>query len=128
MNLVLPFFPEQGIQVDYTTGFHVSEDVLPAEAMEWTRLGGEWPSRDLINKVMTKGALLVPKANLSGHFKDDNSTRWRIDFDLNMIITDKEYSPNVDATRVLIILKDIKNAILPGRIVKTYFLKVAIAW
>ena len=76
---------------------------------------------------MTKGALLVPKTNLSGQFKEDVRTRWRMDFDLNMIITDKEYSAIVDANRVLIILKDIKNAILPGRMVKTYFLKVAIA-
>ena len=127
MDLVLPFFPKTGIQVDYTTGFHVSGDALPAEATEWTRRDGEWPSRDLINKVLAKGALLVPKTNLSGQFKEYVRTRWRMDFDLNMIITDKEYSPNVDANRVLIILKDIKNAILPGRMVKTYFLKVAIA-
>ena len=130
IDIALCFFPETGIQVDYTAGFHVSEDAIPEEAKKWTRREGEWPSRGLINKVLTKGAHLVQKTfTEEKKKKNDKARRWRINFDLNVIITDKEYSPNVDANRVLIILKDIKNAILPGLtpLVKSYFLKVAIA-
>ena len=130
MDLALCFFPETGIQVDYTAGFHVSEDAVPEEAKKWTMRSGEWPSGELINKVMAKGAHLVPKTfTEEKRKKNDKSRRWRINFDLNIIITDKEYSPNVDENRVLIILKDIKNGILPGYtpLVKSYFLKVAIA-
>ena len=130
MDLALCFFPETGIQVDYTAGFHVSEDAVPEEAKKWTIRSGEWPSGELINKVMAKGAHLVPKTfTEEKKKKNDKSRRWRINFDLNIIITDKEYSPNVNANRVLIILKDIKNGILPGYtpLVKSYFLKVAIA-
>ena len=106
------------------------EDAVPEEAKKWTTRSGEWPSGDLINKVMAKGAHLVPKTfTEEKKKKNDKSRRWRINFDLNVIITDKEYSPKVDANRVLIILKDIKNAILPGYtpLVNSYFLKVAIA-
>ena len=130
IDQALCFFPETGIQVDYTAGFHVSEDAIPEEAKKWTRREGEWPSRGLINKVLTKGAHLVPKTFTEEKGKkNDKARRWRINFDLNVIITDGEYSPNVDANRVLIILKDIKNAILPAYtpLVKSYFLKVAIA-
>ena len=130
IDLALCFFPETGIQVDYTAGFHVSEDAIPEEAKKWTRREGEWPSRGLINKVLAKGAHLVPKTFTEEKGKkNDKARRWRINFDLNVIITDEEYSPNVDANRVLIILKDIKNAILPGLtpLIKSYFLKVAIA-
>ena len=130
LDLALCFFPETGIQVDYTAGFHVSADAVPDEAKKWTKREGEWPSRSLIGKVMAKGAHLVPKTfTEEKKKKNDKSRRWRINFDLNVIITDKEYSPNVDANRVLIILKDIKNGILPRYtpLVKSYFLKVAIA-
>ena len=130
LDLALCFFPETGIQVDYTAGFHVSEDAVPDEAKKWTKREGEWPSRSLIEKVMAKGAHLVPKTfTEEKKKKNDKSRRWRINFDLNVIITDKEYSANVDANRVLIILKDIKNGILPRYtpLVKSYFLKVAIA-
>ena len=130
MDLALSFFPETGIQVDYTAGVHVSADAVPDEAKKWTRREGGWPSRALINKVMAKGAHLVPKTfTEEKKKKNDKSRRWRINFDLNVIITDDEFSPNVDANRVLIILKDIKNGKLPGYtpLVKSYFLKVAIA-
>ena len=84
---------------------------MPDEAKKWTSREGEWPSKDLINKVMTKGAHLVPKTFSEEKKKtNEKSRKWRINFDLNVIITDEEYSPNVDANRALIILKDIKNA------------------
>ena len=107
---VLCFFPETGIQVDYSTGFHISPEAMPEEAKRWTKRKEAWPSKDLMAKVMTKGAVLVPKT-----FKDDDknekSRRWRINFDLNEILNDPTYSERLDPRRILIILKDMKNMI-----------------
>ena len=125
----LCFHPTTGIQVDYTAGFHISEDAVPEEAKRWTKRKGEWPSPALVRRVMRKGAHLVPKAFTEDTEKNEKSRRWRINFDLNEIIMDPDYSKTVDPRRVLIILKDIKNGILPqsSTLVKSYFLKVAIA-
>ena len=124
------FFPQTGIQVDYTSGFHISEDAIPEEAKAWTKRKKAWPSQSLVKKVMRRGAHLVPKAFTEEKSRNNNKARrWRINFDLNEIITDGEYSVSVDPRRVLIILKDIKNQILPqsSALVKSYYLKVAIA-
>jgi hypothetical protein len=130
MDLGLCFHPETGIQVDYTAGFHISEEAVPEEAKSWALTKAKWPSADLRRRVLSKGAHLVPKAftEEKGH-KNVKARRWRINFDLNEIICDKEYSKKIDARSVLIILKDIKNGILPqsSRLIKSYFLKVAIS-
>ena len=130
IELSVCFFPHTGIQVDYTSGFHISEEAIPEEAKGWTKRKKAWPSQALVKKVMRRGAHLVPKAFTEEKSKNNNKARrWRINFDLNEIITDGEYSVSVDPRRVLIILKDIKNQILPqsSALVKSYYLKVAIA-
>ena len=130
IELALCFFPQTGIQVDYTSGFHISEATVPEEAKGWTKRRKEWPSQALIDNVMRRGAHMVPKAFTEEKSKNNNKARrWRINFDLNEIIADSEYSVGVDPRRVLIILKDIKNQILPqsSALVKSYYLKIAIA-
>ena len=37
------FLPMTGIQVDYTAGFHISEDAVPEDAKGWTKRKGSWP-------------------------------------------------------------------------------------
>ena len=115
------------IQIDYTAGFHISEQSIPDEAKQWTKSKEEWSSLSLKNAVLMEGALLVPKT-FQDNTKTEKAKRWRINFDLNKIIDDPNYSMNVDRRRVLIILKDIKKHILQFLIVKSYFLKLCIAW
>ena len=115
------------IQIDYTAGLHISEESIPEEAKQWTESKEEWPSQSLKNAVLMEGALLVPKT-FQDNTKAEKAKRWRINFDLNKIIDDPNYSLNVDRRRVLIILKDIKKHILQFLIVKSYFLKLCIAW
>ena len=127
LEVILGFFPSTGIQVDYTAGFHIGEDAVPEEAKLWIKSGKEWPSSSLKDRVLADGALLVPKT-FKEDAKTERSRRWRINFNLNMIIDDTDYSLTIDTRRVLKILKDIKNAIFKCNIVKSYFLKLCIAW
>ena len=115
------------IQIDYTAGFHISKESIPNEAKQWTESKEEWPSQSLKTAVLTEGAMLVPKT-FQDNTKAEKAKRWRMNFDLNKIIDDPNYSMNVDRRRVLIILKDIKKHILQFLIVKSYFLKLCIAW
>ena len=127
LEVILGFFPSTGIQVDYTAGFHIGEDAVPEEAKLWIKSEKEWPSLSLKDRVLADGALLVPKT-FKEDAKTERSRRWRINFNLNMIIDDTDYSLTIDTRRVLTILKDIKNAIFKCNIVKSYFLKLCIAW
>ena len=129
---LLCFYPRNAsmrgeIQIDYTAGFHISKEAIPEEAKQWTESKEEWPSQSLKDAVLMEGALLVPKT-FQDNTKAEKAKRWRINFDLNKIIDDPNYSLNVDRRRVLIILKDIKKHILQFLIVKSYFLKLCIAW
>ena len=45
-----------------------------------------------------------------------------------MILNDSDYSPNIDTRRILIILKDLKNLKMRSGVVKSYTLKVCLAW
>ena len=127
MKTILVFFPQTGIQVDYTAGFHISEDAIPEEAKVWVKSEQPWPSKKLKGEVLQEGALLVPKT-FKDSTKTEKSKRWRINFDLNMIINDHDYSLNIDVRRVLITLKNIRNIILQCNLVKSYYLKLSIAW
>ena len=126
-DLLLCFFPPTGIQIDYTAGFHISEDAVPKEATKWLERKGDWPSERLKKEVLAEGALLVPKTFKDGT-KEEKSKRWRLNFDLNMLMRDQFYSRNIDTRRILIILKDIKNMYMRSSLVKSYYLKLAIAW
>ena len=126
-HFLLCFFPVQGIQIDYTAGFHVSSEAIPEEALQWMKRDGEWPCERLKEEVLEAGALLVPKT-FKNDKKEEKAKRWRINFDLNLMIRDQSYSPNIDTRRTLIILKDMKNLFMKSDLVKSYYLKLAISW
>ena len=101
LEVILGFFPSTGIQVDYTAGFHIGEDAVPEEAKLWIKSGKEWPSSSLKDRVLADGALLVPKT-FKEDAKTERSRRWRINFNLNMIIDDTDYSsPNLYGASLL---------------------------
>ena len=127
METILCFYPQEGIQVDYTAGFHVEAEAVPDEAKAWLKSDKMWPSQSLRRQVMREGALLVPKT-FNDSTKTEKARRWRINFDLNLIIHDPSYSSKILVRRILIILKDIKKHILRFPTVKSYHLKLAIAW
>ena len=127
VELIVPFFPVTGVQVDYTAGFHISRDAIPENAAGWINRDGVWPSEKLKEEVLDQGAVLVPKTFKTGD-ENERSIGWRINFDLNMILNDPDYSPNIDTRRIIIILKDLKNMKMRSGVVKSYTLKVCLAW
>lgn len=87
----------------------------------------DWPSQQLKEEVLRKGAHLVPKVFLNtSNQRESRARQWRLNFDLNLIIFDPSYSKNIDVRRVLIILKDIKN-LFQTSLMNSYQIKVAIA-
>ena len=57
MKTILVFFPQTGLQVDYTAGFHISEEAIPEEAKVWIKSDQPWPSMKLKGEVLQEGAL-----------------------------------------------------------------------
>ena len=127
VDLIVSFFPSTGVQVDYTAGFHISRDAIPTNALGWVYRAGCWPSEKLKQEVLEQGAVLVPKTFKDGD-KNEKSVGWRINFDLVMILNDPDYSQNIDTSRILIILKDLKNIKMKSSVVKSYTLKVCLIW
>ena len=127
VDLIVPFFPATGVQVDYTAGFHISRDAIPDNATDWIKRDGAWPLKKLKEEVLDQGAVLVPKTFRDGD-ENERSIGWRINFDLNMILNDPDYSPDINTRRILIILKDLKNLKMRSGVVKSYTLKVCLAW
>ena len=127
LDLFLCFYPPTGIQIDYTAGLIIMEEAIPREAKQWVGREGDWPSKELKENVMKRGAHLVPKSfKDETNKKDSYARRWRLNFDLNLIIFDPSYSKKIDVRRILIILKDLKNYLLTS-LMNSYHIKVAIA-
>ena len=127
VDLLVTFFPATGVQVDYTAGFRISRDAVPDNATDWIKRDGDWPLMKLKEEVLDQGAVLVPKT-FKASDENERSIGWRINFDLNMILNDPDYSPNIDTRRILIILKDLKNLKMRNGVVKSYTLKVCLVW
>ena len=128
LSVLLCFFPSTGIQVDYTAGLIIQEETIPDKAKEWvSRMDKSWPSQSLKDEVMKRGAHLVPKVfKNAANQRESRARQWRINFDLNLILFDPNYSKNIDIRRVLIILKDIKNSFHTS-LMKSYHIKVVMA-
>ena len=129
LDRLLCFYPVTGVQIDYTAGLIIQEEAIPEKAKEWLTHEASWPTKDLKDKVMNRGAHLVPKVfKNAANTKETRARQWRINFDINLIIFDSQYAENIDVRRILIILKDLKNGFLRTSMMKSYHIKVAIAF
>ncbi|XP_070562138.1 cyclic GMP-AMP synthase-like receptor 2 [Ptychodera flava] len=97
----------------------------PSEAQEWISRARQWPSSDIVQRIVREGCHVVPKA-YPGE-EDDDELQWRLSFSLAERTLANTFMP-WQRTTYLVLKKLWRRYLKEPKVISSYHLKTTMFW